>query len=967
MGEHEVRRCETARAKAPALTPAYRLRLSLTKSLTCTREGLLTAVKIGEGKRGGRASEQRPPGASREAQDTRAEVRRAVFLHQDGLVLSSVLSGLHRVGILEPSLESERSVSDLLPEIRRNGFGYLRVALRTLASVGWIEPDLPMDPRTTCLRWTEDGRAVASVMDRYLAVGRYLEAFSEPDPEAWSRRWDSATVGLFAGLVRQAGKGWQIVGQLPDDLHAVVDSHLDGAVLVPAMLRLHGIGAVGPTGLVRNFEDAWTRHAIGLLRHVGWLCEDSDLWTDAGSVARASSTHYGLAASYLPLLARLPSLFRGAETVSSSLDSSGPEWHVNRSLNVTASGAAHGRYFADADEIIRELFDCQPVADQPRFVADMGCGDGSWLVRIYAAVRERTRRGRQLDSHPLVMVGLDCNEAALERARAVLDQHQVPSLLVRADISDPAGVAELLAARGLKMEDGLHIRSFIDHDRNYFGAENRELPGSATSTGAYVGRSGIPLAADQVERDLVAHLDRWAPFVQRHGLVILEAHTVPPSVSKQHLGALHTIAFDAYHGFSHQYPVEHARFLSACRAAKLEPDPVCARRYPTSRPFVAVSLNRLVLADAPLALPGSRCRADERGTWSPDPGADTADGEGLHRLLYSGGDLRRPRPWCLAPTGWIVGRALSVIESRLEVAKAGDVIRILDYGTGTGLAAIELLKACAERNLESRLERAGASVELHLADLPSSWFARGYQLLSGSGWTRFHSLRNVDGGFRALTDLTGPQRFDVILVSMVFHLIPPDALKRVAAEIATVLKPGGVLLWNSPDLGPPGAHSTLFHGPNRALRALWTSLVEDPHSSQADGVVHRAAERVAARLGPAERAAAERRASKRILKTPTAASTVSAALDRYLHGAVETRTFEMLDDEVMDALLVPSNVGEYLSEIEESGEREEIAWRLMSGEVLPAFKAGPAGTGLGVNVQWTFGEAGSPRQAAAKS
>ena len=927
----------------------------------------MAAVKIGEAKRTGRMSALDAGSTSREGPDPRAEVRRAVFLHQDGLMLSSVLSALHRVGVLEPSLESNRSVSELLPEMPPNGFGYLRVALRALASVGWIEAQLPMQPGSTSLRWTEDGRAVAGSLDHYLAVGRYLQAFPEPDPEAWSRPWDSATVRLFEDLVRHAGDGWQVTDQVPNELADVVRAHLDGAVLIPAMLRLHGIGAVGDAGLAQSSKDAWTRHAIELLRHVGWLRSDSHNWTPAGSVARSSSTHYGLSASYLPLLAKLPSLFLGSETVSSSLDSSGPEWHVNRSLNVTASGAAHGRYFADAEEVICDLFDRQPLAGQPRFVAEWAAATAvGWYGSTPPCAHERSEAATR--SHPLVMVGLDCNEAALERARAVLDQHQVPSLLVRADISDPVGVADLLAARGLEMEDGLHIRSFIDHDRAYRGAGNGGVPSSGWSTGAYVGEGGAALSTEEVERDLVAHLERWAPHVQRHGVVVLEAHSVPPSVSRRHLGALHTIAFDAYHGFSHQYPVEHAPFLSACRAAKLEPDPVCTRRYPSSRPFVAVSLNRFVGANEPLALPGPSGRSDDRGTWSPDPGIDTTDGEGLHRLLYSRGDLRHPRTWCLAPTGWIVGRALAQIEARLEAAVSGDVIRILDYGTGSGLAAIELLKACVERNVESRLERVGARVELHLVDLPSAWFARGHQLLSGSGWTRFHSLRGSDGSFRALSDLISPHSVDVIMASMVFHLIPPDALTRVAADLSNVLKPGGLLLWNSPDLGPPGPHSVLFHGPNRVLRERWAALVNDPHSrGEADEFVVRAAERVAANLGPADRVAAERRASKRILQIPTAASAVSAAIDEYLRGSVEIRTFEMLDEEVLDALLVPSNVGEYLSEIEVPEERDEVARRLMRDEVLPAFKAGPAGTGLGVNVQWTFGDARRPGPAVAET
>jgi SAM-dependent methyltransferase len=872
-------------------------------------------------------------------------------------MLASVLSGLDNIGVLESSLGDARPISELLPGIPSNGFSYLRVALRCLACVGWIEPDVSMEPDSTFVRWTEDGRAIAASREKYLAVGRYLREFPHADPEAYSRSWSPTTISSFEALVERANSGWNLAREFPAELRSVVVAHLDGGVLVPAMLRLHGIGAVGEAGLISGAGDSWTRHVVDLLRHVGWLHDDSLRWTQAGAVARSSSTHYGLAASYLPLLSRLPDLFLASETVDSSLDSPGPEWHVNRSLNVTASGAAHGRYFADAEDIICDVFGREPLAGQPRFVADMGCGDGSWLAGIYQAVRARTLRGRNLAAHPLVMVGLDANEAALERARAVLDQHNVPSLLVRGDISDPDRVAALLAARGLQMDEGLHIRSFIDHDRDYRGADDR-FPSWGWATGAYVGPDGAVLTADEVERDLVGHLSRWAPHVRRHGLVILEAHGVPPAVSRRHLGALHSVAFDAYHGFSHQYPVEHASFLYASRAAGLEPDPASARRYPTSRPFVAVSLNRFVSAAEPFVLPGTGEAPQEDGAWAPDPGLELTDGEGLHRLLYQDGDLRQPRPWCLAPTGWIVERAFAQIESRLAVIAPGGVIRILDYGTGSGLAAIELLKALGQRDIDARLERAGARLELHLADLPSAWFAQGHRLMRACKWARFHSLRNDDGGFRALTELVAPNSVDVVMASMVFHLIPQEVLARVAAELSSILAPEGRLLWNSPDLGPAGSYAVLFHDPNRALRKRWASLLNDSGSdASVSAAIHSVAARVAATLGPAERKACERRASKRILPVPNTAGSVSSALEGHLQGSIETRTFEMLEGEVLDALLVPSNVGEYLPEIEDPAERNHVATTLLTDQVLPEFASGPAATGLGVNVHWTFGDA----------
>jgi len=182
----------------------------------------------------------------------------------------------------------------------------------------------------------------------------------------------------------------------------------------------------------------------------------------------------------------------------------------------------------------------------------------------------------------------------------------------------------------------------------------------------------------------------------------------------------------------------------------------------------------VVSSDAHELLAGWDGDAPREDTWQPARDVDLSDGRGLHELLYHEGDLRRPRAWCAAPTQVLVERALEALEARLVELSPGDTIRILDYGTGTGLAAIELLKACRGRGLEERLEGSGVSLELHLVDIPTSWFAQGFEVLGECAWTRFHTLTDDDGRFRALSDVIGGGSIDVVLASMVGDPGRPD-------------------------------------------------------------------------------------------------------------------------------------------------------------------------------------------------
>lgn len=883
-------------------------------------------------------------------------MRRAMFLSQDGVVLCATMKALDDLGILEPSLHSDPSLADVYPDMTEAGFGSLRIALHCLSSTGWLTEGATLDPDTTVLRWTPEGRDAAASRRHYVALGELLEGFASAADDAWTQPWSEAQTEGFATLVDPARDRWELDPTIGEELAAVVRGHLDGGLTVPMMLWLHETGRLGEQA--PDLPGDAAGEAIGrLLEALGWT--DAHGWTASGEQARAFALNFGGVATYLPLLARLSELYCGELSVDPP-QAGASEWHVHRELNLRISAAAHRRYFVDSDETVIEIFDREPLDSQPRFIAEMGCGNGSWLAHLHELIGTRTRRGRSPADAPPLMVGIDIEPTALEQARRNLDAAGVPALLLQGDVTDPDGLRDALAEHALAIEDGLHIRSFIDHERSYVGGD-ASAPAPGWASGVYVDSEGRPLAAEEVERDLIAHLRRWERHTRKHGMIVLEAHCVAPSIARKQLGSLHSVAFDAHQAYSKQYPVDHPSFLRCCQEAGLAPLPHCERRYPSNRPFVSIGHNRLVSAraeDPPLpAMAKGGARED---TWTPAAGTDLEDGDALHKILFCGGDILFPAGWGSGPTGFVVGGALEAIEARLASASAGDVVRVLDYGAGTGTASIELLKACRERRLEERLARQGVGFELHLVDLPSSWFAKGHELLRDCAWTRFHSLRDAGGGFRALPVATGGLSFDAAMANMVFHLIPPKARDRAVDGLADVLAPGGHLLWSAPDLGPAGPHAVLLHDPNRALRERWLELLSGASSSargEAGGTsadIEEALRLARARFDEEALREAQRRADRRILPRPLAAE-VLAALERRFSGEIELRAYEMLAEDIVRGLLVPSNQAEYLPEIPDRKLRERVIRELMLDEVIPGLQAGPAGTALGLNLHWTLG------------
>lgn len=885
----------------------------------------------------------------------REALRRLSFLFQDGMVLSATLRGLDATGLLKASLEREDTVAQLSPGLTKHAFGQLRVGLRTLAQAGWTAAGPELAPEHTTIRWTDAGRAVARHHAHFVALGDYLATFSDNEAGAWTRPWEGERAARLSELADAAATRWEL-DELEPELREQVAAQLDGALASPVLLWLDATG--GLTGDGPQLPDGDSgEHAARLLATLGWTDEDG-AWSDAGRHGLDFVTHLGLVGSYLPMFARLPDLYRGELTATYTTDPSGDagsrEWHIQDEMNLRASSVAHGRYFADADPIVASIFDREPLADQPRFVVLTGCDDGRWLVHMHELVRDRTLRGRHLGERPLKMVGVDRSEAAVARAQEALAAAGIDGLVLRGDTGDPTAVRDALHAHGLPIEDGLHVHAFVDHERRYSGGHAPD-GGAGMSSGAYIADDGAALVGADVEADLSAHLARWAPHVARHGVLVLEAHCVSPPVTARHHGALHSLAFDAYSGYSGQYPVERPAFIAAARRAGLRQAATGERRYPTTRPFVAVSLNHM-LGDrsGPMIARGDP-DAPRRDTWSPKPGTDLRDGRGLHELVFDHGDLRHPRLWASASTSQLVTQTMDTLEERVETLPRGAVLRVLDYGTGTALAAIETLKACRERGFEQRLARRGVGFELHLVDIPSSWFAQGHALVQESSWTRCHSLIGADGRFRPLSEVTGGVRMDVVMSSMVFHLIPPKALVRVAESLAGITAPGGRLLWNAPDLGVPGPYAVPFHHPNRLVRAHWKRLLRgeaEPTSPlQRDSI---AAARLRAQRG--ELLIDDARANKRILPQPHTGEEVGDALRGHFSGEVTTQTHEIVVRETLDTLLVPSNQEEYLPEIEDFALRSALIEELMLEEVIPVLHNGPAGTYGGYNVHWTFGD-----------
>jgi len=522
-----------------------------------------------------------------------AAVRATVFTHLSGLVLAPTVNALHDRGVFTLFENSHEPVAfETIEQHTRANPGYLRVALRLLVAAGWL------DQEPAGYRLTERGEIALAVAPPLYAEGVAFIPKALFLHDFLFGAHDDSLLPSVLEIVARARECWGI--QQPEIHRHVIDhirGHMDGLIAGPAMVALarggvfaqmdHGSVALSdlkgnPAALAALFD---------LLNTLGWVAvEDCRVeFTACGRYAAKIAASYGVTVSYLPTMNSLSTLLFGNARIP-RFDDSGVELLVDRAMNVWGSGGAHATYFHKIDEIVVEIFN-GPLDKQPRGICDMGCGDGTLLTHLYEVVKTRTERGKCLATHPLAIIGADFNKVARRVTKRTLRAAKIPHYqVIHGDINFPAKLASDMEKLGYDAHDFLHVRSFLDHNRP-FSLPWSYIPGTrkARSQGAFA-YFGEEIPADALEENLVRHLKRWAPYIGRYGLLMLELHTLLPALTAANLDRTPAVAYDGTHGYSDQYLVELPIFLECAREAGLVADPRYQAKFPPSD-LATVSIN----------------------------------------------------------------------------------------------------------------------------------------------------------------------------------------------------------------------------------------------------------------------------------------------------------------------------------------------------------------------------------------
>ncbi|WP_353778455.1 class I SAM-dependent methyltransferase [Winogradskyella sp. 3972H.M.0a.05] len=525
----------------------------------------------------------------------KSQLRSSIFRHLDGIATAPTAFVLHKKGVLSHLLEHKKcELSDLSSTFNANE-GYLNVALRILCSQGWLNQHLNNENNSVSYEINSNSEKAFGLAPLYKDVVNLLK-YSAKFPE---ERMGADVFIVLEKIFKKFENKFGMKNTESDAIESQVLKHIEGAIAGPIVVLLGVNGLFHKYFMEASFraqeyhkDPESFKKILDFFSHLGWFKKKKETYrfTDEGLFFAKRASAYGVTVSYLPTFVSLDELIFGNPLVLKTDSPDETEKHVHREMNVWGSGGAHSTYFKVIDEIIIELFN-RPIDEQPKGILDMGCGNGAFIEHIFDVIEQRTLRGQMLEEHPLFLVGADFNKAALKVTRANLIKADIWAKVIWGDIGRPDLLAkDLDEDYDIELKDLLNVRTFLDHNRIWDPPKNGNSIIS-TSSGAYAS-AGQRLSNNSVEASLLEHLEKWKPYVEKFGLLIIELHTINPELTSNNLGKTAATAYDATHGYSDQYILEVDVFNRIASMAGLHPDENHFAKFPNSE-LATVSVNLL--------------------------------------------------------------------------------------------------------------------------------------------------------------------------------------------------------------------------------------------------------------------------------------------------------------------------------------------------------------------------------------
>ena len=508
----------------------------------------------------------------------KAKIRSTIFQHLDGVAISTTLLSLQKNGIIDFIINTKTFDSIKILKNFKCNIGYLNIALRLLSSQGLLIQRIQIDGKNINYTITEKGEFVFKNIKKYEFCLEWYKFILNLNFDANNNAKQSKLKKYKKNIKNNNDTKYNLY----------ITKHLNGILISPLIAKCGFENIFTSNQKLKKFikKNDFNKILGEILSIEGWL-DDCYNYTDQGKYAFKISSSYGVTISYLETFINVNNLIFHDPTILKINTGLNKEIHINRKMNVWGSGGSHKTYFKHIDKIIKDIFN-QPIESQPKGIADMGCGNGDFLIHINSIIKN-TKRGKNIKQFPLYLIGADFNQEALEETNDNLTTNSIKPYLIKADISNPHKFAKDLQTKyKIDLKECLNIRSFLDHNRIYLSPKNTEYHESKST--CTFSKKGKWISNYILEKNLIEHFKKWKPYIEKFGLIALELHTIDPALTSKNLGVSISTAYDATHGYSDQYIIEIDNYLKCIKKAELKYNKNLFKKYPNNE-LASISIN----------------------------------------------------------------------------------------------------------------------------------------------------------------------------------------------------------------------------------------------------------------------------------------------------------------------------------------------------------------------------------------
>ena len=396
---------------------------------------------------------------------------------------------------------------------------YLNQVLHLLETLGWLSQSVSGEYSVTQIGLTQVD-SLPNLLELYQCS---IADYAHPNS------------GNLRHWIDSAKNNWGLHDELLID-------YCNGSLFIPLLISLKADGHLISTEQQPLFSNLLPDTRVVLTNifiQNGWINDERpNVLTDAGRFI-INNIHSKLVDTYHSALSNLQDIFFGIAPM--------PVLGLDELFSINQDS------YQELERATIELFNRQPIEQQPKYLLYSGHLDGECINRIHQAISQKTVRGSHLDKFPLTYLIYNNDQAVLHEL-----SNKVTNLsyqIVHGESDDLTDLQTYFASHHMDADDVLVINTFKDY------------------------------RLTQSEQNWTSYFENWSKFIGRHGLLSLESHAISSAIEQRHLDDVYGLSF-----FEPQKALAQNYLMQAARASLL-PSYECAKRYPEDKPFSQITLN----------------------------------------------------------------------------------------------------------------------------------------------------------------------------------------------------------------------------------------------------------------------------------------------------------------------------------------------------------------------------------------